>query len=188
MKKAIIRTVAILIIATLIAGPSASATSTTAATEVHNPVALFPLTLTPEELLVVLKEHNIKILTDEPADYGEDGRIYNYDSSFWYQCEGISFSFTEDEKMRYFNVKSDRFATPEGICVGDSRLKVTRKYGVIDKLIGMILDFFGLFFGKAGYDAKTKDGYYRFSLAAKIKYAGHWILGFFYKDGNFRVF
>jgi len=170
MKKTIIRTVAILIIATVIAAPGTSAANTIAptATETLNPLEMFPMTLTPEELLALLKDLEMEIIRpDDPTMYyeiDEDGRMHDgYGNYFWYKCEGILFwFFADNEKMAYISVISDKFATPEGIRVGASRWTVNKKYGICSKLVGGILDFFGIFTGKAGYDAKTKDGYYRF--------------------------
>jgi len=179
MKKTIIRIISIALLATLLAAPGVStASSTTASTEILNPVELFPLTLTPEELLVLLKEYEIKIIGPKPGDFGyeldrfgDDGRVYDgIYAHFFYRCEGIEFVFYADnEKMKYFEVSGDKFATPKGIRVGDSRWTVIKKYGICSKLVGGILDFFGIFTGKAGYDAKTKDGYYRFNFDGEKK-------------------
>ena len=185
MKKIIIRTIAIVLVFSFLlagsilsnAGDSAAGTTTAsaAATEVLDPVKLFPLTLTPEELLSVLADHEIEIiLPDDPSSYyiiGEDGRLY--DSTlyhFWYVCEGIEFVFCEevidDAKMSHFEVSGDRFATPEGIRIGDSRCKVIRTY----RKIGILRD------------AKTEDGYYRFYFGGKRKRCGPLDSWKFYND------
>jgi len=131
-KKTIIRAIAIALvfsffsISSISIGVSAAST-TTATTELLNPIALFPFTITPEELLAVLKEHNIKIIYPDPNDWGydplsKDGRrIHDHYGSFSYHFEGINFLFSPDEELQEFHVRSDIFATPEGVRVGDSR-------------------------------------------------------------------
>jgi len=190
MKKTIIRAIAIAIIVVFITIPSASAASITAPVETLNPLELFPMTLTPEELLVVLKEHEMEILPPGPYVYevGEDGRMYEGAGRyFWYKCEGFTFRFfAGSEKMASIYVNSNKYATPEGIRVGDSRRDVFRTYGVCGKLIGNILDFFTRLFGKEGYDAKTKDGYYRFYFDGENKKCDNPLVGWsFYVDRIF---
>jgi len=180
MKKTIIRAIAILVIATFIVTPGAFAASTTAtSTEVLNPLELFPMSLTPKELLVVLKKQKMDIIPPDPNYYGigqigEDGRIYDGAIvHFWYECEGIKFVFyADDEKMAYIIVTGDRFATPEGIRVGASRRDVNKTYGVCHKLRGCLIDALGFFSPVQGYDAKTKDGYYRFNFGDENKKCG----------------
>ena len=129
--------------------------------ETINPIATFPLTMTPSELLEKAKELGLKINVpyDNP-DYSlehwgienpvYDGRWYNGSGSgsFSYRYDEINFFFTENGTMEGFSTKSDLFATPEGIRVGDSMLKMLRTYGISSITKGLAI--------------KTKDGYYIF--------------------------
>ena len=201
MKKTIIRVVAITIIATVLAIPGASAASTkTTPTEALDPVKLFPFTLTPEELLAVLAEQGIEIIYPvpnpepgyyyEPGQIGEDGRRTDSTGAlFWYECEGIMFVFfTYSEKMSRIVVTGDRFVTPEGVRVGDSRNEVNETYCTFHRIIGGIRERLELFSisGKVGYDAKTKDGYYRFSFGSDGKRCGPLDSWKFYNDRSFQ--
>ena len=99
----------------------------------------FQFTLTPEALLNKLTQKNINIVSTfeqqsrAAKDNGIynpvlDGRTYNYDGSFWYECEDASFCYDMDGQLERMIANSKRYITKEGIRVGDSREKVFSAY------------------------------------------------------------
>ena len=94
----------------------------------------FNFSLTPTELLEKLSRENIKLMPPTEDNYTEirnpvkDGRIYNFDESFWYKSDEASFFFDENGQLSGMVVKSKRFSTEQGICVGDKREKVFSVY------------------------------------------------------------
>ena len=131
--------------------------------ETINPIAAFPLTMTPSEMLGKAEDLGFQlVIPNQDIDWTEqygiqnpiyDGRSYNVTGSFWYQYEEINFFFGTDGKMKSISTESDLFATPEGIRVGDSMFKMLRTYGIFSVTKGLAM--------------KTKDGYYIFSTEMK---------------------
>jgi len=92
------------------------------------------MNMTVEQLLEMFEENNIVIFGPEhPPSYDgeivEDGRTYNFDGSFHFRTDSVEASFYVNGTLRSFYVVSDRFATTQGISVGDSRERMLQVYG-----------------------------------------------------------
>jgi exopolysaccharide biosynthesis protein len=135
------------------------------------PVELFSLFSTPEELLSELRKNDVVIQDPyEDSRYNtesmgitnpiNDGRIYNHDQTYWYSCEDINFFFNEDGKMNGISTKSPRYLTNEGICVGDSKEKVMMTYG--EKFFIDQETFADGTKSPERYGAQTVEGFYLF--------------------------
>ncbi|MCL2105607.1 MAG: hypothetical protein FWH26_00860 [Oscillospiraceae bacterium] len=118
----------------------------------------FSFALVPEDLPDKFSDFNI-VLISTPEECSQsainhrisdpvaDGRIYNYDESFWYKCEDVSFAFDEDSQLTSMTAKSNRFVTEKGVRVGDTREKV-----------------FSLYPNTRNYQVKVENGYIVFGF------------------------
>jgi len=100
----------------------------------------FTLGLSPEELLTMLQQQNISLMTGAtgdpkaaPAHPVKDGRYYTFlangDKGYIFPTAPLSFTFDSSDKLVVIYLQSSGYPTNNGLQVGDTTGRMKQLYG-----------------------------------------------------------